>query len=203
MVRKRAQIRPLAAAVSIALPIVLTAAAVCMTAIPSRLGSRIPPTGEMRAASTRIDLSGTAPTPPPPPVEPRTDRDRLVLAARRMLGTPYRWGAKGPDEYDCSGFTKAAYAAVGVRLPDGSFNQAAGERPLGSLDELAPGDLLFYRWNGAVGVSHVTMYLGDGWVIGTGSPATPGEVGIYPLAADFRVPDTTVTFRHIVLPDGS
>ncbi|MCX8007935.1 MAG: C40 family peptidase [Coriobacteriia bacterium] len=133
----------------------------------------------------------------------RTDRDRLVLSARSLLGTPYRWGAKGPDAYDCSGFTKAAYEAVGVRLPDGSFNQADGERPLRSLDELTVGDLLFYRWNGAVGVSHVTMYLGGGWVIGTGSPATPDRVGIYPLWTDFQVPDTTVTFRHVAMPDGS
>lgn len=189
--------------VAVAVAIALAAMALRAPAVQARLGVRVPPTGEMRAASTQIDLSGTPLTPPPPPAEPRTDRDRLILAARRMLGIPYRWGAKGPDEYDCSGFTKAAYAAVGVRLPDGSFNQAAGERPLRSLDELVPGDLLFYRWNGAVGVSHVTMYLGDGWVIGTGSPATPGEVGIYPLAADFRVPNTTVTYRHIALPDGS
>ncbi len=189
--------------VGVAAAIALAAIALRAPAVQALLGARVPPTGEMLAASAQVDLSGTAATPPPPPADSRTDRDRLILAARQMLGIPYRWGAKGPDEYDCSGFTKAAYAAVGVKLPDGSFNQAAGERPLRSLDELAPGDLLFYRWNGAVGVSHVTMYLGNGWVIGTGSPATPGEVGIYPLATDFRVPNTTVTYRHIALPDES
>lgn len=195
--------RVLIGAVAFSAATALAAIVLWAPAVQAWLGLRVPPTGEMRAASTQIDLSGTALTPPLPPAAPRSDRDRLIISARGMLGIPYRWGAKGPDEYDCSGFTKAAYAAVGVKLPDGSFNQAAGERPLRSLDELAPGDLLFYRWNGAVGVSHVTLYLGDGWVIGTGSPATPSEVGIYPLAADFRVPNTTVTFRHIVLPDGS
>lgn len=199
----RPRARLLLGTAAIVLSTVLAAAALRTPAMQARLGVRMPPTGEMRAASTQIDLSGTAPAPPEPPTAPRTDRDRLILAARRMLGIPYRWGAKGPDAYDCSGFTKAAYAAVGVKLPDGSFNQATGERPLRTVDELAPGDLLFYRWNGAVGVSHVTMYLGDGWVIGTGSPATPDKVGIYPLATDFLVPRTTVTFRHITLPDGS
>ena len=133
--------------------------------------------------------------------QPATERERLLNAALSLRGVPYEWGAKGPDEFDCSGFTKASYAAIDVQLPDGSFNQAEGERPLASLQDLVPGDLLFYRWPGQDGVTHVTLYAGGGWVIGTGSPGQPPEVVIYPLSDDLKVSGTVVTYRHIRLAD--
>lgn len=148
------------------------------------------------APSLAIDATFT------PPASPATDRERLITAGVAMLGVPYRFGAKGPDEIDCSGFTKEAYDEVGVRLPDGSFNQAEGEQALpANLTALAPGDLLFYRWPNSDAVSHVTMYAGDGWVIGTGSPGQPPYVVVYPLAEDLLDDGRVVTFRHIVLPD--
>lgn len=169
--------------------------------VQAALRPKVPPTAAMRAASHGIDLARTSAEPPEVPVRPQTAREHVLVRAHELKGAPYEWGAKGPDAYDCSGFTKAAYAAGGFELPDGSFNQAEGEQPLASLDELSAGDLLFYRWNGNAGVTHVTLYLGSGWVIGTGSPGQPAEVVVYPLASDFRVPDTVVTFRHVRFSD--
>ena len=144
-----------------------------------------------------------APFAPAPfaPADPATDRERLLIAAYNLRGVPYRFGAKGPDYLDCSGFTKVAYAKIGVRIPDGSYNQAAGEKPLVDPAVLVPGDLVFYRWAGQNGVSHVTMYAGDGWLIGTGTPGQPGEVAVYPLAADLVADGRVLTYRHIRLPD--
>lgn len=183
--------------------VVLVALAGAGLAARSVPAPRVPPTGEMRAASDRLLPSASLPASPAPepPRNPRTRRERLLAAAYEMRGIPYKWGAKGPDELDCSGFTKAAYAAVGVRLPDGSFNQAKPERALRSLDELAPGDLLFYRWSGSTRVSHVTIYAGRGWAIGTGSPGQPWEVTVYPLADDMRVRGSVITYRHIAFAD--
>lgn len=163
----------------------------------------VPASPEMIAASSQLasGLDTASPEPPRPPAEPMTDRDRLMAAAHKMRGIPYVWGAKGPNSLDCSGFTKAVYEQVGVRLPDGSFNQGKSEEPLESLDHLVPGDILFYRWSGATRISHVTLYAGDGWVIGTGSPGQPKEVVVYPLASDLKVENTVVTYRHIQLKD--
>ena len=160
-----------------------------------------PPTAAMQDASSGLSFDGTSDSPPAPPEAPSTDRERLLAEAHRLLGTPYEWGAKGPDTFDCSGLTKALYSVVGVELPDGSFNQAEGEQAFSSLGSLSPGDLLFYRWAGNVGVTHVTMYAGDGWVIGTGSPHQPGEAVLYRLESDYRSPRTVITYRHIALPD--
>lgn len=124
-----------------------------------------------------------------------------MAAAFALEGVPYRYGGKGRNALDCSGFTKLAYAAVGVTLPNGSFNQSVGEKTLASVSELVPGDLLFYRWAGSERITHVTMYAGDGWVIGTGTPGEPAHVVVYPLAHDLRADGRVITFRHIALGD--
>jgi len=162
-----------------------------------------PPTESMRTASRDLaaaSTSATAPA-PKPPVDPKTQRERLLVSAYAMRGVPYEWGAKGPKTLDCSGFTKAAYAGIGVALPDGSFNQAEGEKPLSSAADLTAGDLLFYRWAGNDSVSHVTMYAGDGWVIGTGSPGQVPAVSVYPLADELRIKNAVITYRHVTLGD--
>jgi len=164
-----------------------------------------PASAEMTTAAGTL-VAGRDQSPGRPPAaqtNPRTDRQRLMVAAYGLRGVPYKWGAKGPDHRDCSGFTRAAYGEVGVELPDGSFNQAKGERPLSSPDVMKPGDLILYRWAGTKGVKHVTMYAGDGWVIGTGSPGQLGEVTLYPLSADLVDDGRVLTYRHVVLPDES
>jgi cell wall-associated NlpC family hydrolase len=156
----------------------------------------------MRAGTRSLASTLATGSPEPEPsMTPRTDRERLLSAAFGLRGRPYRFGAKGPNSYDCSGFAKAAYAAVGVTLPDGSFNQAKGEQPLSSERQLAPGDLLLYRWKAGGRVDHVTLYAGAGWVIGTGTPGQPSKVVVYPLAMDATRRGLVLTFRHVDLPD--
>ena len=161
-----------------------------------------PASAQMRAAAS--NLAGQPPphgAMPTPPLSPRTDRERVLARAFALRGVPYKFGAKGPENLDCSGFTKEAFAAAGVELPDGSFNQASGEKPLDTPSVLSPGDLVFYRWAGADRITHVTMYAGDGWLIGTGSPGQPKEVVIYPFADDLKSDGRVITYRHITLPD--
>jgi len=145
--------------------------------------------------------SGAKLKPPPAPRDPKTDRDRLIAAAYSYLGAPYKYGGKTPEALDCSGFTKLAYAGASVKLPDGSYNQAQGEKPLTSVDQLRPGDLIFYRFKPDAGVTHITMYRGDGWIIGTGTPGQQLEVCLYPASDDLTHKDWTLTYRHITLPD--
>ena len=163
-----------------------------------------PPTDQMRAAmAALVATSGSIPPEPVAPVHPTTERGRLMAAAFALRGMPYKFGAKGPNAFDCSGFTKAAYAKIGVSLLDGSFNQNAHEMPLSDPAAMVPGDLIFYRWAGSDEASHVTMYAGDGWVIGTGSPGQVPAVTVYPLADDLIPDGRVITYRHIVLSDES
>ncbi|CAB0975742.1 peptidoglycan endopeptidase [Corynebacterium diphtheriae] len=92
----------------------------------------------------------------------------VVDAARSRIGSPYVWGAAGPNAFDCSGLTSWAYAQVGKSIPRTSYAQAAGGMQV-SRESLQPGDIIaFYS-----GASHVGIYTGNGTVIHALTEGTP------------------------------
>ena len=101
------------------------------------------------------DVGGNAiPTLPAP-----SPRAAVAIAyAEAQLGKPYQYAATGPNTFDCSGLTMMAWAAAGVSLPHYSGAQYEG-LPHVPLDQLQPGDLLFWGVNGS---EHVAMYIGGG-----------------------------------------
>jgi cell wall-associated NlpC family hydrolase len=101
-----------------------------------------------------------------PGLRPGPAARAAVRWALAQLGDPYRWGAAGPDAFDCSGLTSAAYRAAGVAIPRTSLGQwAAG--PHVDVTALVPGDLLFYADDPAspATIHHVGMYLGGGLMV--------------------------------------
>jgi cell wall-associated NlpC family hydrolase len=88
-----------------------------------------------------------------------TQAEKAVAFAYAQLGKPYVWGATGPGSYDCSGLVQAAWAAAGVSIPRVTYDQWAA-LPHISTSSLQPGDLLLYDGEG-----HVSMYVGDGYII--------------------------------------
>lgn len=70
--------------------------------------------------------------------------DRLLLEACSHLGKPYKWGATGPDAFDCSGFTQYVFRTVGVNLPRVSENQFHEGTFIGDPQQLRKGDLVFF-----------------------------------------------------------
>lgn len=82
-----------------------------------------------------------------------------VNFAMAQIGKPYKYGASGPDGYDCSGLVMAAYASAGVSIPRTSEAQQSGLTSV-SLSSLQVGDLVFFY-----GGSHVGMYIGNGQVV--------------------------------------
>jgi peptidoglycan DL-endopeptidase CwlO len=111
----------------------------------------------------------------------RASAAAAVRAAASQIGKPYRWGAAGPDSYDCSGLTMWAWARAGVSLPHSSRAQYAS-LPHVSMSSLAPGDLVF-RGNP---IHHVGIYRGGGVVIAapqTGQNVREDSVGGYTMAA--------------------
>lgn len=89
-----------------------------------------------------------------------------MQAALRRRGSEYEWGATGPNEFDCSGLTSWAYRQAGITIPRTSRQQWTAGKAV-SLDELKPGDLLFYDdGTGNPGaIHHVGMYVGDGRMV--------------------------------------
>ena len=121
------------------------------------------------------DVGGDAiPTLPAP--SPRAAA--AIGYAEAQLGKPYRYAATGPDAFDCSGLTMMAWAAAGVSMPHYSGAQYA-MFPHVPLDELQPGDLLFW---GPGGSEHVAMYIGGGLQIA--ATHTGDYVRIQPMGSD-------------------
>ncbi|KOX23891.1 hypothetical protein ADL05_01900 [Nocardiopsis sp. NRRL B-16309] len=106
--------------------------------------------------------------------------------ALEQVGKPYVWGGTGPNGFDCSGLTQGAWAAAGVTIPRVTTDQYQAGTRVG-LDQLQPGDLLFYDTTdaGAPGPapSHVTMYLGDGQMVN--APSTGQNVRVEPVESEF------------------
>jgi cell wall-associated NlpC family hydrolase len=87
---------------------------------------------------------------------------RAVAFALGQRGKPYRWGAQGPDAYDCSGLTWAAWRAAGVAIPRTAAGQLAGLPRVGGRPQ--PGDLVVYRSRGP-SRRHVAMVVGGGRMV--------------------------------------
>jgi cell wall-associated NlpC family hydrolase len=107
-----------------------------------------------------------------------------VQFALAQVGKAYVYGAAGPDAYDCSGLTMAAWGAAGVALPHSSSAQMGSGTPV-SISDLQPGDLVFYYSP----VSHVGMYIGNGEIVNAENPSTgvvTAPVDSMPIAGAVR-----------------
>ena len=111
-----------------------------------------------------------APTPAPPtapPIKPapapsQAFGDKVVARARTYMGIPYKFGAEGPNYYDCSGFTQKVFRDLGVRLPRTAAQQSRVGRFIAKKD-LQPGDLVFFQNTYTKSsVDHVGIYIGGG-----------------------------------------
>ena len=86
--------------------------------------------------------------------------DSIIGFARQHLGKPYRYAARGPAAFDCSGFTSYVYARFGYPLAHSSSGQAAQGRPVKrGIRHLQRGDIVVFS--------------------GRRISKTPGHVGIY------------------------
>ena len=92
-----------------------------------------------------------------------------LACARAQLGKPYRYGATGPDRYDCSGLVQAAWRVAGVALPRTSQQQYAAGIKI-TKAQLRIGDLVFFY---GPHPHHVGLYAGDGTIINAPRPGKP------------------------------
>lgn len=89
----------------------------------------------------------------------------IVSYAYQFLGKPYVFGAEGPDEFDCSGFTRYVYMnTIGVDITRTTYTQIGQGKSI-PLSELQLGDLVF-----TYGVDHVGIYVGGGSYIHSPQP---------------------------------
>ena len=94
----------------------------------------------------------------------------ILAEAEKYVGFPYVWGGSNPNtSFDCSGFVSYVYNQCGWdfgRLgAQGLYNIST------RTNNPKPGDLVFFTGTyDTPGVSHVGIYVGDGWMLDCGDP---------------------------------
>ena len=99
---------------------------------------------------------------------PAAVRTSAMKKALGKIGAKYRYGATGPNAFDCSGLVNWAYRSSGKSLPRTSKAMSRVGTPV-SKSALQPGDLVFFYG----GPSHVGIYIGNGKVVHASNPRHP------------------------------
>jgi peptidoglycan DL-endopeptidase CwlO len=152
-----------------------------LTAVMARVNTLLPPgvasaplvSWVTSAPGSGVRANGSAMT--------EVQVDVMLRAALSRRGMPYVWGAAGPAAFDCSGLVKWSFAQAGIAVPRVADDQALAG-PSVPVSQLAAGDLLFYHTERSRPgyISHVAIYLGNGWMIQ--APQTGMDVEVVPVA---------------------
>lgn len=95
--------------------------------------------------------------------------DAIIATAKKYIGVPYQWGGESPTTgFDCSGFVQYVFAQNGITLPRISTEQYKIGTPV-SLNQLEPGDLIFFSIANNGTVDHVGIYIGNNQFINASS----------------------------------
>ena len=107
--------------------------------------------------------------------------DTVVSYALAQQGKPYQFFSAGPDTFDCSGLTKAAYAQIGVSLIHQSASQARQGRAVDFVNQpIQAGDLIFLITRDNEVINHVGMAISSTQWIHAPAPGQPVRVGSIP-----------------------
>jgi cell wall-associated NlpC family hydrolase len=135
---------------------------------PTPTGAALAAAPAPGAAPTTADAAAAVPV---AQATPAVSGGSAMNRALSKVGSPYRWGATGPNAFDCSGLVTWAYKSSGVALPRTSQAMSRVGTPV-SRTELRPGDLVFFYRP----VSHVGIYIGDGKIVHASSRKNPVKI---------------------------
>lgn len=99
--------------------------------------------------------------------------EQIVAYAKQFLGTPYVYGASGPNSFDCSGFTSYVFKKFGYSLN----RSAAGQLSNGvavDLSNIRVGDIICWKaYGSSKAATHVGIYIGNSQYI---HASTTGDI---------------------------
>ncbi len=112
-------------------------------------------------------------------------REQFVATAMSYVGTAYVFGGEDPATgIDCSKFVQLVCRQYGIELPRNSAVQYESIACHIGVNELLPGDLVFYnsQRTGEHYIGHVAIYIGNGMIV----HARSEEYGVCTNPLDFN-----------------
>lgn len=130
--------------------------------------------------------------------EVNADITAIIDFAKTLLGVKYTYGGTTPETgFDCSGFVKYVFDNFDIKLNRVSADQAKQGFEV-AIDELLPGDLVFFDTNGGISdISHVGIYIGAGEFINSVTGSGNGKVVIDSMNTAYWQP-RFMTARRII-----
>ncbi|MCQ2144213.1 MAG: NlpC/P60 family protein [Bacteroidales bacterium] len=128
--------------------------------------------------------------------------DLIIEEAQTHLGKPYKYGARGPKSFDCSGFAGYVYNRFGYTLGRSSRDQALDGREVsGDLSELQKGDLIIFSGRKKGQVGHVGIFIDFDSKSGTGRFIHADKSGVRISMMSEPYYETRVMGVRRILPD--
>jgi NlpC/P60 family/Bacterial SH3 domain len=121
----------------------------------------------------------------------RNEGQQIVRIAKAQRGDPWRFGATGPNSFDCSGLVLYAYKQAGdyAALRSGDLRTAGAMyryfKSRGKVSGTNPkiGDLV--AWGYGTSITHIGMYIGDGKAVSTLTSGVSVH-GVHAVTANFK-----------------
>ena len=111
-------------------------------------------TGNAGGSGNKGHTGNAGSTPPPVNVPAGSGASGLISVASSRMGSPYVWGAKGPNSFDCSGFVYWCLNQVGVNqsyLTSSGWRNAGRYTKITNFNSIQAGDIVVV--NGHVGIA--------------------------------------------------
>lgn len=123
-------------------------------------------------------------------------RVRAAGIAEKQVGDPYRYGAAGPDYFDCSGLVKYSFGKVGKKLPRTAQSQYDNSHHI-SGSSVTKGDLVFIG-KSSRSIYHVGVYAGfwsgKSWMWNANTGAYRGRKVVLAPVREYTVNGATARF---------
>jgi cell wall-associated NlpC family hydrolase len=108
-----------------------------------------------------VGFGGTLALAPDAHAAPPTLGQKALAVAVKKEGSPYKWGATGPNKFDCSGLTLYSFKSVGKKIPRVAQDQYNKSKHIAKTSRRV-GDLVFF--GGSSSIYHVGIYAGHGYI---------------------------------------
>lgn len=157
-------------------PATTTMAATVTTSPLSKPTAQQPSTGETTGTTTITTTTVTRPTIPSDSTEVGNDKGRAIAElAISLEGTPFKFGANGPDAFDNPSFVVYCYKQNGYTVPRKASLMATYGQEV-AWDALQVGDILIFSNDIGGDASFCGIYIGDNRFISCNNPSDPTRI---------------------------